>query len=53
VWLSGLCLCFGYAQLDMVPAMILRMRIILCDELQDRGDFDLTAYMSDTLHEAV
>lgn len=37
----------------MVPAMILRMRIILCDELQDRGDFDLTAYMSDTLHEAV
>ncbi|KAJ9118157.1 hypothetical protein QFC22_004061 [Naganishia vaughanmartiniae] len=40
-------------RLDMVPAMILRMRIILCDELQDRGDFDLTAYMCDTLHEAV
>lgn len=37
----------------MVPAMILRMRIILCDELQDRGDLALTAYLSDTLHEAM
>lgn len=37
----------------MVPAMILRMRIILSDELQDKGDLDLTAYLSDTLHEAM
>lgn len=40
-------------RVHLVPAMILRLRVIMCDELADKGDLDLASFMEDILHEAM
>jgi uncharacterized coiled-coil protein SlyX len=40
-------------RVELVPAMLLRMRIIMRNELADNLDLDLTAFFSDSLHEAM
>jgi len=40
-------------RVEVVPAMLLRMRIIMRNGLADNHDLDLTAFFSDSLHEAM
>lgn len=37
----------------MIPAMIFRMVVILNNELRGQPDLDVTALLSDTLHESM